>query len=929
VEGAQLIGRDDELAEIRAFLEDSRPLPRVLLLEGEAGIGKTSLWRASLDIADQASFRVLSAQTASSEGELAFALVNDLLEHDVNDLLPELPRPQRRALEIALLLEDPDSAAPDQRTIATAFLGTLRLLARKRRLVLAIDDVQWIDAASRRALEFALRRLSEEPIAFLLTRRAEPDGPPPLGLGRAMAADAFTRLHIGPLSLGALSELLRIRLGFTCPRPTIRRLADESGGNPFLALEFARALQRRGARIEPGEPLPVPTTLHELVADRLAALPAHTHEALLVVALAFEPTVELVARALDGGAWKRILPALDADAIHVEGSSIGFTHPLVAAAVQASVGAHLRRHTHRLLADVVAAPEERAWHLALASEVPDAEIARNLEQAGEAAAARGAPSTAAGLLEHSWRLTPPGAGEANERCVAAARFHFRAGDARRAEELLQQALHEASPGVARARVLHELADVEQDTRGVRQGTDRYYAALREAEDAPALQASIHRELASILRFTRDVETAREHAEAAVALAREAGDRRSLADALAFAALLQFNAGEPGSLALAEHAVALVDGVLTPTYRAGHVLAHHLVWSGRFADARPGLEELQRELSARGDVSVMDVLWYLAHVELRAGNWGQASEHTEALHALVLQSGREAEEWIALWPKALVAAHLGDLDASAAMSERGLALAEASGARMGVVIHQGVLGFVELSRGKPRQACTHLAAAHDTFATLGIREPGMTFVISGLPDAIEALATVGAQAQAQALLEPWEKRARSLDRPWPLSVALRCRGLVLAAQNDLASALGAVEESLAEHERAEDPFQLARTQLAAGALQRRAKQRRAARESLEGAQRLFAELGAPTWTDRASVELGRIGGRRPSSGALTVTERRLAELVAEGRSNKEIAAALFVTPKTVGTMLSRIYAKRGVHSRTELAHVLAERRASKV
>jgi DNA-binding CsgD family transcriptional regulator len=928
VRGALVIGRDDDLAAIRGFLDGSRAFPGVLLLEGEAGIGKTTLWKSGLEAAEKGSFRILSAQAGPAEGELAFALLGDLLEGQVSEVLPELPGPQRRALEIALLLEDPGSSAPDPRTIATAFLGALRLLARVRPLLVAIDDVQWIDAPSRVALEFALRRLKDEAIALLLTRRAHPDEPPPLGLVRAMADDVFTRLRIGPLSLGALNELLRTRLDFSCARPTLRRLVEESGGNPFFALELARALQRRDLRIEPGQPLPVPPSLHGLVADHLAALPTRTHEALLVAALAFEASVELVGRALEGDPWERLLPAAEADVIRLEGNVLRFTHPLLASAVQASVDARRRRHAHRLLAEVVAAPEERAWHLAFATDVPNARIARELEDAAEADAARGAPAAAACLFEHACRLTPRGAVEIPERRIAAARLHFRAGDARRAEELLEQALREVPPGVARARVLYELASVERETRGVRQGADRYYEALREAEDAPALQASIHRELASILRFTRDVATAREHAEAAAALAREAGDRRSLADAIAFAARLQFNAGEPRSLALAERAMAVAEADPAPAYEPRHVLAHHLMWSGRFADARPVLEELQRELSSRGDVSEIDVLWYLAQVELRAGNWSRASEHADALHALVLQSGREDEERTALWPKTLVAAHRGALDAATAMSKRGLALSEASGARTGVVIHQGVLGFVELSRGSPREACTHFAAAHETFTTLGIREPAMTFVMSGRADAIDALVMLGAQPEAWALLEPWEERARSLDRPWPLSVALRCRGLLLAAENDLASALAAFEESLAQHERAADPFQLARTLLAAGAVQRRAKQRRAARASLERAQTLFAELGAPLWGEKARMELGRIGGRRPSGDALTVTERRLAELVVEGRSNKEIAAALFVTPKTVSTLLSRIYAKLGVHSRTELAHVLAER-ASKV
>lgn len=926
-----IVGRDEELMEIHAFLERRHELPRALLLEGEAGIGKTTLWRAGLDAADQDAFRILSAQAAPSESKLAFAIVGDLLEGDVADVLPELRGPQRRALEIALLLEEGGSVAPDPRTIATALVETLRLLARKRALLVAIDDVQWIDAASRVALEFALRRLGHEALALLLTRRGEPDEPLPLGLGHAPQDDVFTRLHIGPLSLGALNELLRTRLGFSCPRPTLRRLTEESGGNPFFALEFARALQRHGLRIEPGDPLPVPATLQGLVADRLAALPTRTHEALLVVALASEPTAELVGRALSGDPWKRLLPAVEAEAIELEGDSIRFTHPVVASVVRESADVRRRRDAHRRLADAVAALEERAWHLAFATQLPDAEVARVVEEAARTAAARGAPAAAASLLEHAWRLTPRGAEKAAERRVAAARLHFTAGDAHRAEELLEQALREARPGIGRARILHELGTVESETRGVREGSSRYYEALREAKDEPALQASIHRDLASDLRFTHGMETARKHAEAAVALAREAGDRRALADAMGFAALLRFNVGEPGSLALAEQAMAIAEEDATPSCEPREMLAHQLVWSGRFAEARPVLEELRRELSARGDVDENSPLWYLAHLELRAGNWRRAAEHADAQHALVLQSGREGGLAVALWPNALVAAHRGDLEAATAIAHQGLGLAEASGARSAIVVHESVLGFVELSRDNPREAWSHLAVAMEVSETLAQlnREPAMTFVMSGRADAIEALLALGAQAEARALLEPWEALARSLDRPWPLSVALRCRGLLLAAENDLPSALAAFEESLAQHGRAEDPFQLARTLLAAGAAQRRAKQRRAARGSLERAQALFVELGAPPWAEKARVELGRIGGRRSSGVALTATERRLAELAAEGRSDKEIGAALFVTPKTVGTGLSRIYAKLGVHSRTELAHLLSRQRASKV
>ncbi len=903
-------------------------LPRALLVEGEAGIGKTVLWREGLEAAATESFRILRAEAAAAEAELAFTLLGDLLGGDVAGVLGELPAPQRRALEVALLFDDPGSARPGPRTIGMAVAGVLGLLASERPLLVAIDDVQWIDAASRAALEFALRRIRLEPVVLLLTRRGGPGDPPPLGLSRVMADDAFTRLAIGPLSLGALSELLRTRLGFSCPRPTLRRIAEDSGGNPFFALEFASAMRRHGVRIEPGNPLPLPGTLQDLVGDRVAALPRRSREALLVAALAFEPTVGLVGRALAGDPWERLGPAVQADAIELHGEVIRFTHPLVTSVVRATAEGRSRGDAHRLLAGVVAAGEERAWHLALSTAGEDAEIARVVSEAAEMAAARGAPAAAACLLEHAWRLTPRGGGEGGERRLGTARLHFIAGDARRAEQLLHQALGEAPSGVARARVLYELAGVERETRGVRQGTARYYEALREAEEVE-LQASIHRELASILRFTGDVETAREHAEAAVASAHQAGDRRVLADALAFAALIRFNGGEPGSLALAEQAIAVAGAEAMPGYEPRHALAHHLMWSGRFGGARPVLEELRQALSARGDVSEIDVLWYLAQLELRAGDWGRACEYADAVHELVLQSGREDQERTALWPKALVAAHRGELEAAAAMAQRGLALSETSGALTGMVIHRGVLGFVELSRGDLDKARVYFDAADEVFGALGIREPGMTFVLSGRADAIEALIALGAYARASALLGPWERRARSLDRPWPLSVALRCRGVLLAAENHLAHALGAFEQALVHHGRAEDPFQHARTLLALGITQRRAKQRGAARASLEHAMVTFERLGAPLWVEKTRGELGRIGGRAPGGGELTATEQRLAELVSEGHSNKEIAARLFLTPKTVGTKLSRIYAKLGVRSRTELAHLLAERRASKV
>jgi DNA-binding CsgD family transcriptional regulator len=191
----------------------------------------------------------------------------------------------------------------------------------------------------------------------------------------------------------------------------------------------------------------------------------------------------------------------------------------------------------------------------------------------------------------------------------------------------------------------------------------------------------------------------------------------------------------------------------------------------------------------------------------------------------------------------------------------------------------------------------------------------------LGDLLEALIATGELDEAEAILAVWEGRAAGLDRAWALAILARCRGLLLAARGDLEAAFAAFERAVAEHARSTDPFHHARTLLALGRTQRRAKRRAAARATLEDALARFEQLGAPLWADQTRAELARIGGRAPSRGELTEAERRIAQLVAEGRTNRDVAAALFLTEHSVETALSRIYRKLGLHSRTELAHHL--------
>jgi DNA-binding CsgD family transcriptional regulator len=231
----------------------------------------------------------------------------------------------------------------------------------------------------------------------------------------------------------------------------------------------------------------------------------------------------------------------------------------------------------------------------------------------------------------------------------------------------------------------------------------------------------------------------------------------------------------------------------------------------------------------------------------------------------------------------------------------------------------VLGFIELSLGDPAAALGYLERAWEIRDDVRMLEPVHRLELS---DTLEALIAVGRLDEAEEKLVPWEERSRALDRSWALAITSRCRALLLAARGDLAAAQAVFERALAEHERAQDPFQHARTLLAQGVAQRRAKQRGAARLTLEQALAIFERLGAPLWAEKARAELARIGGRAPSRGELTEAERRIARLVAEGRTNREVAAALFLTVHSVETALTRVYRKLGVRSRAELARLLA-------
>jgi predicted ATPase len=287
-----ILGRDAELARVQDFLETVSERPWALLLEGAAGIGKTTLWQAGVSIARARGHRVLACRAAESEARLSYAALGDLLDFE----LPDLPAPQKRALDAALLRAEVEGAPPDQRAVSVATLGVLRALAAADPVMIAVDDVQWLDAPSARVLAFVVRRLEDAPVRILVALRVGAGGDP-LGLGHAGPAPSLHRVAIGPLHEEAMTRLLRDRTSEELTHPILLRLHRISEGNPFFALEIARALTSRGVRPAPGEPLPVPEDLQALLGARLAALPSTATDGLLVVAAAARPTEDLVVAA--------------------------------------------------------------------------------------------------------------------------------------------------------------------------------------------------------------------------------------------------------------------------------------------------------------------------------------------------------------------------------------------------------------------------------------------------------------------------------------------------------------------------------------------------------------------------------------------------------------------------------------------------------
>jgi DNA-binding CsgD family transcriptional regulator len=918
---ASVVGRDSELAALSDFLAGIPDGASAFVLEGEAGMGKTTLWRAGLDRAVGFGLRTLEAQPAESEAELSFAGLGDLLDPVLEEVLAPLPAGQRSALSRALVLEDVEGSQPDAHAVGVALLGALRALAASGPVLVAVDDVQWLDAASAGALEYAARRLRGEPVGVLLARRSGLVSALVEELRRSLGSQ-LAHVPVGPLDPRSLHRVVAEHLGAALPRPLLAEVHKAAGGNPFYALEIVRQLQRGGVSVEAGQPLPVPDSLHELVHGRLLALPTETRDLLLAAAAHAHPTLAITEAATGLSCAAGLMPALEARVVELDGERIRFTHPLLAAGAYELADPRRRREIHELLAELLEDPEARAWQLAASVDQPDEEVAAVLEDAARIARARGAPRPAALLLDRATELTPSERGDDGHRRAAdAAYLHYESGDSSRAEAQLRAVISQLDAGRTRARALVRLARVRA-YQALSEAAAIFRQAVDEAEGDPGILAVAHEGVATCLcQQYEQLDDAIEHAKRAVEVALDVGDRGLAGEALNTQLMAEALLGRESAESTMERALEFQSGsehrrILgqarwMPEYRA---------WRGDLESARDELEEMLSRAAEHGDESSPPfVLSYLSWIECQLGHLDEALAWAQEGQAAAEQAGQKAILAYSLALATAVECRRGRIDEARATAQRALEQIAETDDRQSELLTVSSLGHLEHARGAPAEAVERLEPAIAHVLREGIAEPAAApFVV----DQVEALIELGRGDEAVELLGWYEGNARRLERAGPLANCLRCRGMLAAQAGDVAGALLAYADALELHEQVVFPLDRGRTLLALGAAQRRSKRRREARTTLEEALAVFERIGAALWAERARAELKRISGRAATPGALTPAEERVAALVAQGKSNKEVAAALFLSDRTVEGHLARIFGKLGVRHRSELASVLA-------
>ena len=917
-DGDSMLGREAEHAVAMGFLDAVAYGPAALVITGPAGIGKSTVLRSLVAGARDRGWRTMETRAVEAEAQLAFGGLADLLDPWLDSVEDRLPPAQRLALGVALQRLPVGDSPPPPLAVSLGTLAVLRAVAEEAPVVVAVDDLSWLDGPSARVLAYALRRLDDAHVAFVATVRTDDPDAELSDVATALAAPV-RRMHLQALDLAAIDALVHREVGLSLRRPALAWLHGVSGGNPFFALEIARAMQRTGGR--PGfEGLALSTSTGALVRERLAALPVSTLWPLAAAAALGQPLITTLTVAYpDAPAALEV--ARSARVVELDGGMVRFTHPLLAAGAYGSLDTAGRRQLHRRLAEAVPEPEQRARHLALATDRPSEEVAAELERAAVHARARGGSDAAAELWLHAAMRTPVEDPDGiRRRTIAAGGFFIQAGDPTRARAVLEEYVAATAPGPGRADALRVLADARS--------SDDWPAkvrlleqALEEAGQDHRLRSEILQALAQASRFTlRGASLEVELATAAVAEAEAQDDPVARCSAYLTAVFAHHSTGDGLAADLLGRARALAPEVQHLRIFMQPAFCEALIDEAddRLEPAAASLAVLQASAEAAGDWDSLPLITTnLADVEYRLGAWQAAHAHAVEGERGARVNGQALALAFALHARALVEIGLGRTADGRRTADEALALTREIGVVAPGHAVSTTLGRLALEQGDLEGAVAELRLAMDAERAAGYGTPQILF---GVPPLAEALVALDRAGEAAAAIAYYEAAARRLDRPSALAASHRVRGLIATAAGDEERAVSEFADALAEHGRVPEPFERAQTLLAQGEALRRFRRRGQAREALEAAIEIFDRLGAAGWRERAARALARTG-HRESGDSLTPTERQVAELAAAGRTNREVAEQLFMSPHTVEAHLTRVYRSLGVRGRTALARAL--------
>ncbi|HEY1915425.1 MAG TPA: AAA family ATPase [Streptosporangiaceae bacterium] len=898
-----LVGRDAEGAQVLASLATEA----AVVLVGEAGIGKTTVWDWAARQYRAAGGQVLVSRATAAEARLPWVGLADLLRSVPDAIVDSLPGPQGRALR-AVALTSNDGAA-DERIVGTAFLTALHRMAQASPVLLALDDVPDFDPASWRAVLFALRRLDHSDVHLLGTARGADAG----GLfGPSLPPDHVREIALGPLSVAALFELLQARIGARLPRPLLVRVHQTAGGNPLYALELARALERLDRQPQAGVPLPVPSGLVALVQARIASLRQDVRELAAATAATWRFTGADVNRDALDAAVRSGLVVVDTgdDGVGV----IRAAHPLLCAAAYNGLDAHTRRVLHQRLAASTADPVERARHLALAAPGPQADVAAALDAGAGAALAAGVPDVGVELARLALEHTADAA-DRPPRLDRLADAQFRAGDGTAALATQAAAIRLTPDLPQRARRRIRLAEFATEVTGWADAEAQVRAAIAEAADDPTVLAEA---LLTHAALTDDISLSDASAARAVDLLErlDQPDPQILSGALAQAAGARFRAGRGLDHDMFARAIAIERShdYRRLSDRADANYAALLKYADELDASEAMLTGLLDEARAAGDLtSIAYSVAHLVSIALWRGQLDQGRAYADEHLSLATQGSLTWQKAQADYNVGLALAYQGLLDEADAI----FAVMRDDRSVTDWLRHRahGALGFTALSRGEAGTAVLHLDQWYAMLTAMHFEEPG--YSRSHL-DYLYALVAVGRAGDAADVLRVLSAQASRSGGKWAAAVAQTGQALLHAHDGRLSDAQSAIDQALTWYRGSPLRFDHARTSLIAGQINRRAKAKTAAHGLIDEARRAFGSFGATAWQAQAEIELTRVNVRPRAPAELTETERQVAELVAAGLTNRETAARAFLAVKTVEAVLGRVYRKLGIRSRAELA-----------